>query len=589
MRLSGLKSKLFHTPVNLKKLLIISFFATSMTALIIVSAFNYFYSLRTVSVLTRENFSSIINKTTQIADERLSVMESNSSNMNVNTELFDIFSKDEINNNNVLSADRLVSSIIQRYSQDSQGVSSVFLNTSYYNFGNVNNKITLPESIVNVAKDTKGKFSWLPTYSVTKSTDCIFAGVRQMNLTYEYNGSYQPLNSTHEKPIFIAYYNYNFFDDLFEGSLPIDGCIYMVVDNDNQIIYDSDTSMLGKSIQSNWFTSLKKTGTLSHLVKINGKKYFTFIKRSEITQWYILSLAPYNEALQTMRGQILLNFGMVALLVILLAVITGYLFSNQITAPITNLISAIKKSSKGNFTAHLSSSKIQEVNQLISTYNSMNKMVDKLINDNYESQIREKDALLASLTSQLNPHFLYNTFNIINWIAIENNQDEISDMIVSLSQMLQYSARTGVKIVKFSDDLSWVKNYIKIMKIRYNNKFEVIYDIDEKSLDVKVPKLMIQPFIENIFVHAFKDLKSDGLINIKAHTAEDTCAFEIIDNGCGMDQNTVQQIISGQSSRLGLVNVMSRLKIVYGRESRMEIESQPGIGTRVVITLPLNY
>lgn len=138
----------------------------------------------------------------------------------------------------------------------------------------------------------------------------------------------------------------------------------MVVDNDNQIIYDSDTSMLGKSIQSNWFTSLKKTGTLSHLVKINGKKYFTFIKRSEITQWYILSLAPYNEALQTMRGQILLNFGMVALLVILLAVITGYLFSNQITAPITNLISAIKKSSKGNFTAHLSSSKIQKSTSL---------------------------------------------------------------------------------------------------------------------------------------------------------------------------------------------------------------------------------
>lgn len=560
-----------------------------MAALIIVSAFDYVYSLKTVSVLVSENFSTIINKATQIADERLEVMENSSSNMNVNAELFGIFSNDEDVHNNVLSADRLVSSIIQRYSQDSPGISSVFLHTSYYNFGSVSDSIAPPESIVAVAENTHGEFSWLPTYKTTKSDDCIFAGVRQMNLIYEYNGIYQPLNNAYEKPIFIAYYNYSFFDDLFKHSLPIDGCSYMVVDDNNNIIYDSDPSMMSKSIQSGWFTSLKKSGISSHLVKINGKKYFAFIKRSEATQWYILSLAPYNEALMAIRQRILLSSGLVAIFVILLAVTTGLLFSNQITAPITNLIAAIKKSSKGNFSVQLSSSKIQEVNQLISTYNSMNTMVDKLINDKYASQIREKDALLASLTSQLNPHFLYNTFNIINWIAIENNQDEISDMIVSLSQILQYSARTEIKIVKFSDDLNWVMNYIKIMKIRYNNKFSVIYDIDKELLDVKVPKLMIQPFIENIFVHAFKDLKSDGLIRISAHTAGDTCVFEIIDNGCGMDQNTVQQILSGKTSRLGLVNVISRLKIIYGPERRIRIKSQPGIGTSVIIDLPLNY
>lgn len=589
MRLPELKSKIFHTPINMKRLLIVSFFVTSMTALIIVSSFNYFFSIKTFSALTSENFDSIINEATQIADERLKAMENNSSNLNVSTELFDIFSDNEGVHNNVLTADRLVSSIFQRHTLEGQGISSVFFNTSYYNFGSVNQSITPPESIVKVAKNTYGAFSWLPTYKETKSTNCIFAGVRQMNLTYEYDGIYEPLNNNYEKPVFIAYYNYSFFNNLFEHSLPIDGCIYMVVDNDNNIVYGSNPSMLGKSIQFSWFNTFKKTGALSRFVEIDGKKYFAFVKRSEATKWYIISLAPYNEAVMSMRRHVLFNFGFVAILVIILAVITGYLFSNQITAPLTNMIEAIKKSSKGNFTAHLSSSRIQEVNQLITTYNSMNEKVDKLINENYAGQLREKDALLASLTSQLNPHFLYNTFNIINWIAIENNQDQISDMIVSLSQMLQYTARTEIRIVKFSDDLNWVQNYIKIMKIRYNNKFEVIYDIDEKLLDVKIPKLLIQPLIENIFVHAFKDLKGDGLIKIRAYTDDGTCAFEIIDNGCGMDQNTVQQILSGQISRLGLVNVISRLKIVYGQEYKIEIKSQPGIGTRIVINLPLNY
>lgn len=589
MKLPEPKQRILHIPIKLKTLLILSFCVTSMTILMIVFYFDYFYSVKTVSVLTSENFSSIIDKTTQIADERLEVVENNSSNMNVNTELFEIFSHQQEAHNNVLSVDRLVSSILQRYSQESQGTSSVFLNTSYYNFGNVNGGIVPPESILHTARIKDGAFSWLPIYRKTKSTDCIFAGVRQMNLTYQYNGIYQPLDSKYEKPVFVAYYGYNFFDNLFEHSLPTSGCIYMVVNTDHTIIYDSDSSMMGKSIQYRWFDAFKKSNALSHIVQIGGKKYFAFINRSETTDWYVLSLAPYNEALHEMRQQILLNFGLVAILAILLAIVTGYLFSNQITAPITNLIAAIRKSSKGNFTARLNSSKIQEVNQLISTYNSMNMKIDKLIKENYESQIREKDALLASLTSQLNPHFLYNTFNIINWIAIENNQDEISEMIVSLSQILQYSARTENRLVKFSDDLDWVKNYIKIMKIRYNNRFEVVYNIDDKLLDVKVPKLFIQPFIENIFVHAFKDLKSGGRIEIKAHAAEDTGVFEISDNGCGMDQSRVQQIISGKIGRLGLVNVISRIKIIYGPEYRFNIESQPGMGTRVVISLPLNY
>lgn len=595
----------FFVNINFKKRVILSIFATSMTILIIVSIFNFYYSVKTISHLTKNNFYSIVNKTTQIADERLNTIQKSSLNMNLDTDLYNIFSGNDRESDNILSKDRTITRIIQRYIQEKQGISSVLLSTSYYIFGSILTNIPrenqLSESsIERLARNDQGVFSWIPNYSYkdsykttirnkkTTGTECIFSGARQMNLTYEFNSIYKPLDSKYEKPIFIANYDYNFFDDLLNNSLPVEKCIYMVINDNNEVIYHSDPMMIGKSLKYSWLNTIKKNGSLNNVVKLENIDYFVFAKKSDVTNWYTISLAPYNQAILQMKHGIFLDFCFVAVFVILIAIGTGYVFANQITTPITDLIKAIQKSSKGDFTVQLSSSKTTEVNQLINAYNNMNKKIDQLIDQISESRIRENNAAFAALMNQLNPHFLYNTLNIINWMAIENNEDEISDMIVSLSQILQYSSHTENKVVKFSEDLDWIKKYIKIMKIRYNT-FEVIYDIDDRLFDIIVPKLFTQPFIENIFVHAFKNLKSDGLIHIKGNIFENFCVFKIIDNGCGMSQRILQQIAEENTNKLGIVNVVNRIQILYGQEYKIKIDSQIEKGTEITINLPLNY
>jgi len=220
-------------------------------------------------------------------------------------------------------------------------------------------------------------------------------------------------------------------------------------------------------------------------------------------------------------------------------------------------------------------------------FNDMNDKIQQLIRENYETKIRENEANLMELNLQLNPHFLSNTLNIINWMAIENKQNDISKMIISLSQMLEYTLRNNDEIVCFEDDFNWLKNYIFIMSNRFYGIFVVHYNVDPSLNKQKVPKLFMQTFVENSIIHGFEAMQSGGELTIKGIVDGELAKFIVEDNGKGMSKQEIQKAKILDGDRIGVKNIDKRIKLIFGVEYGIVISAEEGIGTKVTISFPL--
>ncbi|GJM69152.1 hypothetical protein HMSSN036_13680 [Paenibacillus macerans] len=192
-----------------------------------------------------------------------------------------------------------------------------------------------------------------------------------------------------------------------------------------------------------------------------------------------------------------------ALFLLIFSLLLALMFANSITRPIHQLLRAIKKTGEGEFDTRVPVESYNEMGLLIHKFNQMNAKIKNLIEENYKVKLREKETQIMSLNIQLNPHFLYNTLNIMNWTALENDQKELSRMIVSLSAMLQYTSENSRDTGDLAEDLNWLRHYLFLTNERFEGKFTVTYDISPELYSYQVPKLFLQPFVENAIVHGF--------------------------------------------------------------------------------------
>jgi len=200
---------------------------------------------------------------------------------------------------------------------------------------------------------------------------------------------------------------------------------------------------------------------------------------------------------------------------------------------------------------------------------------------------KKRKAELAVLQAQINPHFLYNTLESINWMALSAKQKNISRMVLLLSNFMRLSLNKGKNVYTIRKEVEHLRTYIEIQQIRHKNKFQVIEDIDENILDYYTIKLILQPIIENCIVHGFKNTMQTGTIEIYGGFDGEDILFTIRDNGCGMDDNTLKCIFDKSDSKgYGIKNVNERIKLYFGEKYGLEIESSPGKGTTVKIRIP---
>ncbi len=323
-----------------------------------------------------------------------------------------------------------------------------------------------------------------------------------------------------------------------------------------------------------------------NIINITNTPYALIYNTAEYTKWTCIEFVQESQ-LTSEVFEIKTYFIFVTILSIFFLSIIIIIASLYITNPIKRLAQAMDKMKKGNLEVNVSSKSQDEVGTLYESFNEMRLRIKTLIEDIQKVSKKEKEAEMQALKSQFNPHFLYNALGAVNWIAVRNNQFEISDMLTSLSDLLRYSLdKDNKEIVPLRDDIRWLKSYSDFQKMRFDKKFEVIFNIDPFVMECRVHKLLIQPLLENSIIHGLDGIERDGLIVINITGEMDKVHFEIVDNGKGMDKDTLANITSSGNKGLGIKNVHERIKLYYGESYGLEVESELGQGLKISFNIP---
>lgn len=317
--------------------------------------------------------------------------------------------------------------------------------------------------------------------------------------------------------------------------------------------------------------------------------------------WWVMSITPdkdLNVELIEMKRYLLIVISALVIVSTLIASIV----SQTISSPLKKLIREMRQVEVGNFRGMVNVSSYQEINILVASFNRMVRRIEELIERVKLSSVSEKNAELHALQSQVNPHFLYNTLDMIYWMLDEEGNEQLGELVLSLSSMFRYSSQweDGAE-VSLREELEQIGHYLKIISIRLEGRLQIITEIDERWLDIRVPKMTVQPVIENAVKHGLESLGRQGIL--KVYTREEGSVLRLIveDNGNGMNEEqleTLQGSLNGDNpgpgpkesgkSGIGLQNLHRRLQFMFGECYGLQIQSFPGEGTQVAIVLPIS-
>ncbi|MBT2760318.1 sensor histidine kinase [Paenibacillus sp. ISL-20] len=582
--------------------LLVSYLVLIALPLLVLSLIYYRTSLHMVTDQAQQNVYEIVKKSNEVMDTKLRKVEQGTLALFVDKDLFRIFNKlDPSNYSELLHADRQISSILSKYFTQNEDVFAYQLWTSYYSFGM---QRSLPQGdptdsdIYQSAENAEGKIIWYPTYDFIRLFNqqwlseidieyrYMFSATRLLNFSHLENSSIVLLNPEVERPVLNISFKADVFQSLFDDSIP-SGSEYLVVDPQNHVIASSDSNQITNIQDETWLDDLMKAGNGTRKMKLNNERMIVCFDRSSVTGWLSVVMTPESVLVGPLVKTAQVSTLALSALLGLIAIIFAYFIIGRITGPIRKLLAAMKSVGEGDFGTRVEVETRDEFGFLLLRFNRMNDRIQTLIQENYEIQLKEKQAEIQALNMQMNPHFLYNTLNIMNWMAIEVGHRELSKILVDLSSMLQYTSRKDWKAVHLSKEIEWMNHYFRIMLTRFENKFEVKYHIDPELYETEVPRLLFQPFVENAILHGFEQLDTGGLISVNGKTEDGYRIFEVVDNGRGMNQDVIQKILNKKTTSVGIINTMERIQMAYGAEYGVEILSLPGAGTKVIIRLPI--
>lgn len=577
--------------------------------LLIQQILMHFYEQHIVDSASNSAYS-IVNANNNSLEMLMDNIETAAQQMIDSQFYYDTFS--ELNNFSVgdcLRYDRILTQELSKQFIYQDAVYDVYLYTSRWLFG-VNTAL-MPITIESfqkagfeeLARNASGLSCWVTGYDYGKRTQNDYLTkkgsydfqhpltmLKEMQFQYTSQGYYQRLSDDTEKPILVVQVLEKSLRSLYKDSIPYDGSLYAITNNEGIVISsDNESFPVGSRIPENLFPYLGTSGyvTYDYNRETNLLCYDTLNERG----FFSFALIPMKNLTQNAVRKMRYLLWICALILILLAALVAFVLSRTITRPIAALTKAAIRVSQSDFSANTPIPRGRDFKVLTESFNHMEKEISRLIHENYEISIREKETQLMALTMQINPHFLYNTLNTINMLAIQNDDDETAELIVSLSEMLQYTCKDSSDQAPLSDEIGWVSNYLFLMAKRYNGLFRTVFDITEDLMDCRIPKFILQPLAENSILHGFSDIQKEGILTLAISKSENSLCIEVRDNGIGMDEEQLKKYIQAicVDGHVGISNVHRRLSLIYGENYKIHVVSAPGEGTSIKIWIPLEY
>jgi two-component system, sensor histidine kinase YesM len=367
-----------------------------------------------------------------------------------------------------------------------------------------------------------------------------------------------------------------YFENMFKNSNP-PGDI-LILDGD-KILYSSSINRFSSPQVAKIIQGREKSGTIKKVM--DGTQYFFNYHTNKKTNWDVVSIIPYENIVREVN-----QLRLVSISLLVMALMFSLVIALFITRRITNQLSLLRmvteKMEKRETVVGIHFNNEDEIgeigNQIVHLYNWNNDLTKRL----YKSQIKEKEAELLALQSHINPHFLYNTLNTVFWMAEKIQAKQISKIAINLSKIFKLTLNDGNHITSVKNEMEQVKSYLDIQNIRFDNKIDYTVTIEPEIMDESIIKLLLQPIVENSVYHGLEQQES-GTIMIEGKMVEDGLLFIIRDTGKGFDMNEVDINKKGYA----LKNINERLKLYYGKEYGLKIESEVGKGTIVYLKVGL--
>jgi two-component system sensor histidine kinase YesM len=269
-----------------------------------------------------------------------------------------------------------------------------------------------------------------------------------------------------------------------------------------------------------------------------------------------------------------------------------------ISKPLNRLYKSMMKFKNGDFEQRIEVTNYDEIGEVTQCFNEMVTEIKELIDTNYVMVLRERQSELDALQAQINPHFLYNALDSLYWQALNTGSEKLAEDIYSLSQLFRLVLSQGQSMIPIAKEKDLIYHYLQIQKMRFEKKLNFTIDMDEAILEYKIPKLIMQPFVENAIVHGLEHTGAQGLIEIKGHQKDGYIILEVKDNGIGMTQEQLKEVFEKEenkeysSQRIGryaIKNIKERLNLKYHDNFELKIQSKVGVGTTVTMILPARF
>ncbi|MBD8071145.1 sensor histidine kinase [Bacillus sp. PS06] len=360
-----------------------------------------------------------------------------------------------------------------------------------------------------------------------------------------------------------------------------------VITNNDEIIYKTTDLPFREDLIST------KNDNGYNKVVMDDKEFLVSYKHSSYSDLVYYNILPYDNITQQSTEIKQIIFALFILMLALTLILSRFA-AKGISKPIEQLTEKMRLVQQGDFeNNHQLEGRYynDEIGILHHDFQVMLEKIKSLISENYTKQLVIKEAEYKALQSQINPHFLYNTLDSINWLARSRKQHEISGLAEALGNMMRKIISKKEPMISIKEELEIVQSYITIQKFRYGDRIHFTLDTHEDYEKIKIPKLTIQPMIENAIQHGLEEIIGECHISVKLEAIEDELIIFIEDNGPGMEESKVKAILSGEvvskkSSGIGLNNIRERIRLMFGEEYGIQIESVVSKGTKVIITLP---